>query len=174
MKRGILGWGVVAIFIVFPAFAGGEETPKLTALLPSENEISGWTVSEKGIQALAPSDLYKIMDGGATLYIQHGFRSFVGQTYKGPVGKELDIHIFDQKTPQNARELYEDPFVKPSRMKDISDLGDKARIDETPLFAYVIDFIQKGFFVRVIIQDRTEEGIKTATAFARNISRKIK
>jgi hypothetical protein len=58
--------------------------------------------------------------------------------------------------------------------KEIANLGEKARIDMTPLFCYGVELIQKGFFVRVIIQDRTEEGLNAAISFARSIANRIK
>jgi len=36
-----------------------------------------------------------------------------------------------------------------------------------------VDFIQKRFFVQVMIQDKTEEGLNAAIAFARSISDRI-
>ncbi len=84
------------------------------------------------------------------------------------------MYIFDQGSPKNTEDLYENPFTKPNRIKEIADLGEKARIDMTPLFCYAVDFIQKGFFVRVIIQDRTEEGLNVAISFARHIAAQIK
>jgi hypothetical protein len=87
---------------------------------------------------------------------------------------ELEVHIFSQGTPQNALALYENPFAKPGRNQEIPDLGEKARIDMTPLFSYGVDFVQKGFFVRVIIQDKTEEGLNAALSFARKISKRIR
>ena len=84
------------------------------------------------------------------------------------------MYIFDQRTPQNAEDLYENPFTKPTRIKAIANLGEKARIDEGPLFCYGIEFVQRGFFVRVIIQDKTDEGLNVAISFARSISKRIK
>jgi len=40
----------------------------------------------------------------------------------------------------------------------------------TPLFCYGVDLVQKGFFVRVVIQDKTEEGLNAAISFARHIA----
>jgi hypothetical protein len=146
----------------------------LLTLFPADDEIPGWKRSEKALRASNEEELYRIFNGGATLYIQHGFHSFVGQSYEGPKGTELEVYLFDQGTPQTAGDLYENPYAKPSQMKAIADLGEKARIDSTPLFAYGVDLIQKGFFVRVIIQDKTEEGLNVAISFARFISQKIK
>jgi hypothetical protein len=98
----------------------------------------------------------------------------VAQSFKNSKGTEFEVYIFDQGTPQNTEDLYENPFTKPNRIKEIANLGEKARIDMTPLFCYGVDFIQKGFFVRVIIQERTEEGLNVAISFAQSISKRIK
>jgi len=143
------------------------------SLLPGDDEVPGWRRSEKLLRASNEEELYRIFNGGASLYVQHGFQSFVGQSYRGPKGLELEVYIFDQKTPQNAEDLYENPFTKPSRRKEIANLGQKARIDMTPLFAYGVDFVLKGFVVRVIIQDKTEDALNSAMTFARLISTRI-
>jgi hypothetical protein len=181
MKRVVRGLLILFFFILFPEASWtdqGSQRPEklldLMILLPADDEIPGWKRAEKILRASKEEDLYRIMNGGATLYIQHGFRSFVTQSYKGLNGTELEVHIFDQGTPQNSENLYENPFAKPPRIKEIANLGEKARIDMTPLFCYGVDFIQKGYFVRVIIQDKTEVGLNVAISFARFISNQIK
>jgi hypothetical protein len=175
---GLLIFGFSALFFGF-AWAGqvSEAPEKLLGamtFLPGDDEIPGWKRSEKTLRASNEEELYRIFNGGASLYIQHGFRSFVAQSYKRSKGTELEVSIFDQGTPQNTEDLYANPLTKPNRIKEIANLGEKARIDMTPLFCYGVDFIQKGFFVRVIIQDRTEEGLNVAISFARSISNRIK
>jgi hypothetical protein len=175
--RGLLIFGFSILFFGFGWADQLSEAPekilRLMTFLPGDDEIPGWNRSEKILRASNQEDLYRIMNGGASLYIQHGFRSFVGQSYKGSTGTDLEVYIFDQGTPQNTEDLYENPFTKPNRIKEIANLGEKARIDMTPLFCYGVDFIQKGFFVRVIIQDKTEEGLNAAISFARSISHRI-
>jgi hypothetical protein len=175
--RGLLVFVFSALFFGF-AWAGQvserpEKLLELMILLPADDEIPGWKRTEKLLRASNQEDLYRIMNGGASLYIQHGFRFFVAQSYKGSKGTDLEVYIFDQGSSQNTEELYENPFTKPNRIKEISNLGEKARIDMTPFFCYGVDFIQKGFFVRVIIQDKTEEGLNAAISFARSISNRI-
>jgi hypothetical protein len=172
----ILGFAVLVCGFAWPDQASErpEKLLGLMILLPADDEVPGWKRSEKLLRASNEEELYRIFDGGATLYIQHGFRSFVGQSYQGPKGKELAVYIFDQRTLQNAEDLYENPFTKPNRMKAIANLGKKARIDMTPLFCYGVEFVQRGFLVRVIIQDKTDEGINMAISFARSISKRIK
>ena len=172
----ILGFSVLFCGLAWPDQASErpEKPLGLMILLPADDEIPGWKRSEKTLRASNQEDLYRIFNGGASLYIQHGFRSFVGQSYKGAKGMELEVYIFDQGTPQNTEDLYENPFTKPNRIKEIASFGEKARIDMTPLFAYGIDFIRNRFFVRVLIQDRTEGGLNVAIPFARSISNRIK
>jgi len=181
MKMAINGFLFFWVFIVMvgiaPADQAVERPEKLLGalqLLPMDDDIRGWKRSEKVLKASNDEELYKILNGGAVLYIKHGVQSFVEQSYKGPKGVELEVYIFDQGSPQNAQNLYEDPFTKPSRSKEVGYLGEKARIDESLLFCYGVDFIQKGFFVRVIIQDRKEEGLNVAITFAHSISKRIK
>jgi len=150
-----------------------EKAGRVMSLLPGDDEVPGWKRSEKSLRALNEEELYRIINGEASLYVQHGFQSFGGQSYRGPKGLELEVYIFDQKTPRNAEDLYENPYTKPTRKKEIADLGEKARIDMTPLFSYGVNFVLKGFFVRVIIHDKTDEALNSAMAFARLISRRI-
>jgi len=180
MKMRVSGLLIFGFSVLFLGFAWADQVSEAPekllgamTFLPADDEIPGWKRSEKILRASTQEDLYKIFNGGASLYIQHGFRSFVGQSYKGSKGTELEVYIFDQGTPQKAEDLYENPFTKPSRVKDIANLGEKARIDMTPLFCYGVDLIEKGFFVRVIIQDKTEEGLNAAISFARSISNRI-
>ena len=181
MKMRVSGLLIFGFSVLFLGFAWADQVSdrpekllRAMSLLPADDEIPEWKRSEKTLRASNHEELYKTFNGGASLYIQHGFHSFVGQSYKGPKGVELEVYIFNQGTPQNAEDLYENPFTKPTRIKAIANLGEKARIDMTPLFCYGVDLIQKGFFVRVIIQDRTEEGLNVAISFARSISKRIK
>ncbi|HSR13980.1 MAG TPA: DUF6599 family protein [Thermodesulfobacteriota bacterium] len=145
----------------------------LTALLPAADEIPGWTISEAMVRAATESELYRIVDGAAPLYIRNGFRSFVAQKYRGPGGQELEVEIFDLGSATGARTLFDDPHVKPARWNPVSDIGEKARIDEGPLFCHVVDFIQDEFFVRVTAQEKSEESLKAAITFSRKISQRI-
>ncbi len=180
MKKALWEMLILALFIPVPGSVWAETVSKnperllgAMTFLPGDNEITGWIPSEKALQASNEDELYRVFNGGASLYLRYGFRSYVGQSYKGPKGTELEVYIFDQGTPQNAGDLFENPYTKPSQIKNIADLGEKARIDMTPLFCNGVDFIQKGFFVRVIIQDKTEEGLNVAISFARSISKRI-
>ncbi len=172
----ILGFSVLFCGLAWPEQASErpEKLLGIMTLFPADDEIPGWKRAEKTLRASNQEDLYSIFNGGASLYLQHGFRSLVVQSYENSKGTDLEVYIFDQGAPQNTADLYVNPFTKPNRIKEIADLGEKARIDMTPLFWYVLEFIQNRFYVRVIIQDKTEDGLNAAISFARSISNRIK
>jgi hypothetical protein len=173
----LLFWVTIVMVGFAPADQGAERPEKHLGtinLLPVDDQISGWRRSERVLQASKEEEFYKLFNGGAVLYIKHGVKFFVGQSYKGPKGLDLEVYIFYHGSSQNAQNLYGDPFNKPTSGKEIANLGEKARTDESAVFCYGVEFIQKGFFVRVIIQDRTEEGLNVAVKFARMIANRIK
>jgi len=181
MRRPLNGLLIFGISILLLGIARGDQVSEgpekllgAMSLLPMDDDIRGWKRSEKLLKASNDQELYRIFNGGAGLYTKYGFQWYVGQSYKGLKGVELEAYIFNQGTPQNAQDLYEDPFTKPSRSKEITNIGEKARIDESTLFYYGVEFIQKQFYVRIIIQDKTEEGLNVAISFARFISKRIK
>ena len=146
----------------------------MASLPPVDNEITGWKKSGEVLLALNDRELFQFLDGGAPLYLQHGFQSYIGQFYKGPRGVELEVAIFDQGTPKNAGDLYGDPLLKANTDKPLKNLGKEARLDERGLFHHSVEFIESRFFGRVIIQDKSEEGLKTAERFVSQIVSKVK
>lgn len=143
-------------------------------LLPGDDDVRDWRRSGEMSKAMNPEELYDHINGGAGLYINHGFRAYAGQIYKGSNEVEIELAIYDQGIAKNARELYHDPLMKPDRSKTLENLGEEARLDERALFCHVIEFIKNRFFVRVIIQDKSEGGLNAALLFANYIARKIK
>jgi len=142
--------------------------------LPKDDEIKDWKKDGEILKATNSEDLFKLMNGGASLYLKYGFQAYCGQTYKDSKGVELEVSIFDQGSPQNTRQLYQDPFVVPKPGRVLENLGNEARVDERGLFHYGIEFIKDRYFVRVIIQDKSEKGLSTAIHFSRFIFQKIK
>ena len=125
------------------------------------------------MKATNSEDLYKLMNGGASLYLKYGFQSYCGQTYKNSKNVELEVSIFDHGNPQNALQLYQDPLTVPKPGRAFENLGDEARVDEKGLFHYGIEFIRNRYFVRVVIQDKSEQGLNTAILFSRFILQRI-
>ncbi len=152
---------------------GPEKSLEATDLLPRDNDIQGCKRSGAMKRASNDDELYDCINGGAELHIDHGFEAYAEQRYAGPEGGEVDITIYDQGSAEYARTLYEDPQIAPAPNKVLDNLGEAARMDEGGLFHYGVEFIQDRFFVRVTIQDKSEDGLNTAMLFAFQIAEDI-
>ena len=170
------------LIIVLPLFQilekrhseSSEKPPEGIFFFPKDDEIKDWKKDGESLKATNSEDLFKLMNGGASLYIKYGCQSFYGQTYKNLRKVELEVSVFDQGSSQNARQLYQDPLVVPKPGSILENLGDEARVDERGLFHYGVEFIRDRYFVRIVIQDKTEDGLNTAILFSRFISQKFK
>ncbi len=176
-----IGIFVILLITVLPFFQivgerlseSSEKPPEGIPLLPKDGEIKDWRKDGEFLRATNSEDLFKLMNGGASLYVKYGCQSFYGQSYKNSKKVEIEVWIFDQGNPQNAHQLYQDPLIVPKPGRVLGNLGDEARVDERGLFHYGIEFIKNRYFVRIIIQDKSEVGLNTALLFSQFISQKI-
>ena len=152
---------------------GPDTSVEAADLLPRDGDIQGWKRSGPIETAFNYDELYEYIDGEGVLYIDHGFEAYAGQRYSGPEGMEVEVEIYDQGSAENARTLYEDPKMVPSPSRAVEDLGTRARVDESGLFHYRVEFIQDRFFVGITIQDKTDDGLNTAMLFALHIAEDI-
>ncbi|MGB9594663.1 MAG: DUF6599 family protein [Candidatus Poribacteria bacterium] len=146
------------------------------ALLPTDNEISGWTTLGAYEEADDYDSLYAIIDGGAQVFIDNGFVSGAFQEYISSIseigGAGVVVRIYDQGSEENAKTVYD----KTSTGITIpwNGAGKEARIDQSALASYIIEFYQRNFFVQVYIQQKTDEALNIAKLFASHISKKIR
>jgi len=78
----------------------------------------------------------------------------------------------------NARAVYHDSRIETGAETpwiEAGHAGAEARIDETLLFDYRIDFWEDRFYVEVVIfEEKTPQGLNIAKLFALNISEAIR
>lgn len=139
-------------------------------LLPESGDIQGWNRAGPTQIASTYDKLYNYIDGAADLYIDHGFEAYAAQRYEGTGGLSVEISIYDQGDPLSARELYNDPLMVPTPHRVLPDLGGEARLNESGLFDYTIEFYQGRFFVRVTVSDTSDDALNTALLFATHLS----
>jgi len=169
----------VCIITIFAIYGCGEENSdgnnsilSPIALLPTDNEISGWTTLGAYEEADDYESLYYIIDGGAQIYIDNGFISGAFQEYISTSGGiQLTVRIYDQGSEANAKIVYDK--VSTGIGIPWNGAGQEARIDESALASYIIEFYQRNLFVQVYIQRKTNEALNIAKLFASHISKRI-
>jgi len=142
-------------------------------LLPADEEISGWYALGVYDEADDYESLYYIIDGGAQVFIDNGFLTGIFQIYVSSTGfgSEITLRIYDQGNEKNAKAVYDK--IATGIGIPWNGAGTDARIDESALASYTIEFWQKNFFVQVIIQQKTDVALNIAEIFASHISKKI-
>jgi hypothetical protein len=145
-------------------------------LLPDDNDISGWTSVDTYQEANDYDGLYDLINGGAEVFIDEGFVSAAFQTYNYCVGgicsaALLHLRTYDQGSEENARAVYDKVGTGIGIPWD--EAGAEARIDESGLATYMVEFWQQNFFVQVVIEEKTDEALNVAKLFASHASSEI-
>ena len=171
----VMFYWLVCIAVLMVATGCGEEEGDIKAaltpvdLLPDDNDISGWLALGAYDEANDSDVLYDIINGGAEIYIDEGFVSAVFQVYRGDIGI-VRLSIYDQGSEVNALATYD--RVSAGIDMPWDEAGTEARI-VSALAAYTVEFWQLNFFVRVVIEEGTDEALNVAKLFASHISEQI-
>jgi len=145
-------------------------------LLPSDNEVSGWSRSGTMQIAENSTQLFALIDGPGQIFVDHGFVKCAFQNYSGSVGGNpviLDLRIFDVDDTTNARAVYGAIAAGTETPWSGSHAGVEARIDDSPLTAYNLDFWDGRFYVWLTIADKANAALDVAKLFAMNVSQAI-
>ncbi len=150
-------------------------------LIPLDNEISGWVRDGAMDIAENESQLWDLIDGAGQVYIDNGFVKSAFQDYQGDVTgnlRNLRLWAFDMGNSTNAQAVYHDSRIETGAeipWTEAGHAGTEARIDETLLFDYRIDFWEDRFYVEIIIYgEKTPAGLNIARLFAINVSETIR
>jgi hypothetical protein len=183
MISGLCGVMCVVVVVVLSGCGGDSEgngnNITLLApadLLPDDNDISGWESVGVYDEANDYDALYDLIDGGAELFIDNGFVSAAFQIYTNCTGGActdvpVRVRIYDQGTEANAVAVYDRVATGIGIPWDGA--GVEARIDESALAVYTIEFWQRNMFVQVLIEEKSDDALNIAKLFASHISKKI-
>ena len=155
-----------------------DSTPILSPvdLLVDDDDISGWRSIGSYDEANDFDGLYDLIDGGAEQYIDEGFVSAAFQIYESCVGEvcrlaKVTLRIYDQGESENARAVYEK--VSTGIGIPWGGAGTEARIDESGLASYTVEFWEQNFFVQVVIDDKSDDALNIVKLFASQVSSEI-
>jgi hypothetical protein len=145
--------------------------------LPGDDEISGWVKDGAAETATTTQELWDLIDGEGQVYIDYGFSSCGRQVYDGTLsGSDVEIrylYIYDQATDSNAAQVYNDPRSGMGSPWTDDPAGTEARINDTGLDTYTIDFYQSKYFVKITITRKSSEALDVIKIFCHNISDKM-
>jgi hypothetical protein len=131
----------------------------ITFLCPVKSEIDRW--QPDGEPDIAKGeDLFLLINGGAEIYYEYGFKQTVFQSYINPQGQRINLEIYEMDSPESAYGMY---TFKTGNSGAPIEVGHAGWLE-----SYFLNFWKGNFLVTVIGLDTdtlTMNGIeKIATA----------
>lgn len=175
MKK-LLIFGLALLF----CFCAQEDQKDVVDLVPTDNEISGWTRSSAMTVAEGETQLLALINGAGQVYIDNGFVKCAFQNYVGTVSGnplvDLKLQIFDQGNTTNAKNVYDEVAQgTETPWTEQNHAGMEARYElvTTGFGYYVLEFWNDRFYTYIEINDGTQPGLDIAKLFALNIDTAI-
>ncbi len=146
-------------------------------LLPDDYDISAWRRMTIYDEASDFDSLHDFVGSEAGMFVDEGFVSAVFQKYEECINDvcslvRIHLSVYDQGDSENAMAVYERANKGVSIPWDGA--GTEARIDESELEEYVVEFWQRNFFIQVGIEEKSDESLNVVKLFASHISSGIK
>lgn len=157
MKASLLVQALLSLCFCWPSCSGSDDQHKqleLTNLIPRRGEVEGW-LPEGDPQFAAGEDLFLLINGGAAIYHEYGFKEAIFQSYGTKDGNSINLEIYEMAGQKAAYGMY--------TFKTRNDGEPIALGQEGWLESYYLNFWKGNFLVTVIGLDtapKTLAGIK--------------
>ncbi len=143
---------------------------ELLKLVPDDNDISGWLRDGETYIATDEESLAGFINGAAPFYIEHGAVEVVFQDY-AKEGVYLTLEIYRMKDEEKAKQLYAD--ISAENPETLEKIGTEGRFVGGLIGAYLVEYWQKSFFIRLTITEKSASSKGAILTFARTVSEKI-
>jgi hypothetical protein len=136
----------------------------LLSLLPKNGETQTWNPTGSPEQA-AGENLFLLINGGAEIYHEYGFKQVVMQEYQNNNQKSINVEIYEMNDAASAFGIYS--FKTGMDGKSVA-IGQDALLED-----YYLNFWKGNFIVTLTGFDSEDETIDGITTIARGIDQKI-
>ena len=158
---------VVGLLLALAASAASADSALLDSV-PADDQIAGWLRDGETFRATSEAELTEWINGAAPFYIEHGVVEAVFQDYVNPEDVFLTLELYRLEDAAHAETLYAD--VSADQSEPVQDLGAESRFVGDLIGAYLIEFWQQTYFVRLTIVAKTPSAKDAILEFARVVS----
>lgn len=146
----------------------GSEQPKvlqdISRYLPQSGELKEWG-PVGSLQKFVGDDLYELINGGAVIYYEYGFRQVITQEYINKDGKSINLEIYEMSSPASAYGIYS--FKIGGDGEEIA-VGTDAMLEN-----YYLNFWKENFLVTLTAYDSDQETLNGLLTIAGIMDAKI-
>jgi len=96
---------ILAWFLVMGAGAGQTLASDISTLAPTADDLDGWTPVGDPEQ-YEGLDLYELINGGAEVYHEYGFRRVLAQEYGDGANRYIAVEIYEMESAAAAFGIY--------------------------------------------------------------------
>ena len=139
---------ILLVSILFICCSGKRNREGILVYLPEKSDLGEW--KEMGDpQTAVGEDLFLLINGGAEIYYEYGFKQAVIQSYTGTDDKSINLEMYEMEDPESAYGVYS---FKSSGAGEKVDLGQGGMLED-----YYLNFWKGNFLVTLIGFDTDEE-----------------
>lgn len=157
MKRYMIFFSVILLFACLDLCG-------ITSLLPQADECPGWQPGGKP-EHVVGEDLFILINGGAEIYYEYGFKQAVTEVYKKD-GKTINLEIYEMNSPASAFGVYTHKIGAGGKVFSI---GSGAKLED-----YYLNSWKGNFLVTLTGFDSGKDTKAGLVDMARIIAGKIK
>lgn len=136
----------------------------ISRYLPKSGELEEWGPVGSP-QKFVGEDLYELINGGAVIYYEYGFRQVITQEYINKDGKSINLEIYEMTNTASAYGIYS--FKISGNGEEIA-VGTDALIED-----YYLNFWKGNFLVTLTAYDSDQETLNGLLTIAETVDTKI-
>ncbi len=156
---------VGTILLLIAVSAAAQQAPgDLSGFLPASGDIAGWKLSGEP-KNYRGDQLFQMINGGADIYHEYGFRQVLSAEYADVGGKSISLEIYEMKSPASAYGIY--TFKIGDNGKAVS-IGQEAMLQD-----YYVNFWKGNLLVTVIGRDSEERTVQGVVGLAKAVDARI-
>lgn len=149
---------------VSPVDGAEAEFSGMLAYMPRSGELPGWNLSGRP-QFAAGDDLFLLINGGAEIYHEFGFKRLILGSYRDSGAGGFNLEIYEMEDSAAAYGVYTFKTGESGRSLDI---GDDAVLED-----YYLNIRKGRFVVTVTGMNSREETLAVVEAAGRRVSQRL-
>lgn len=161
MKAKLVG----TMLLLIAVSAAAQQAPgDPSGCLPASGDIAGWKLSGQP-RNYRGDQLFEMINGGAGIYHEYGFRQVLSAEYADASGKSIGLEIYEMTSPASAYGIY--TFKIGDNGKAMS-IGQEAMLQD-----YYLNFWKGNLLVTVIGRDSEERTLQGVVELAKAVDARI-
>ena len=140
------------------------DSDSLNRLLPLESQLKDWKL-DGAPQAAAGQELYLLINGGAEIYMQEGFKQTILASYRKSERKIINLEIFEMQSPEAAKRIQSIKTDQPGKKLSIG--------EDAVLKDYYLNVKQRAFQITISGYDSEEDTVSMIVEIANLVVNRI-